>query len=437
MTNQIKSYIGYWWLPEEEDKKIQGTLTVNNNGKYTLKVLNSLGSYSEKELVGIDQIELIIGIAIEEVTNNSYCFKLIDSFRSGFSISGLTSYEFSARKVLKSVFQEFSTDLKFDFLSLRPACIDNWFNCLGYELSYPEDRKVGLHNFQLNYKSPKTKVLYECEEFQIESCFQVSYNGPIHNFKTEQKANLTIQYNFQKDLSEILNDSRIIRNFFTLATGKPIHYEDISLSKSFSKNGKLHNKYFSYHEISKFDNIEDDDNIPNSNSMLFAFKHIENESQKVFQNWFEKYDSLKFLMNNYFSTLYNQFLFSEDRFLNYVFALEVYHKINNSSSKNFRLNSRVEQLLKENENLLEGLVHDIERLTNQIVETRHHFVHDKVLNPQYVVKDVKRLNKLGSLLKVLIQVILLKEIGLSLDLIKERINKPIMNKLIFHNSRKI
>ncbi len=436
MIEKNKNYFGYWWLPNGEENKISGTLTLFEGGKYILKTLNRFHELSkESYLTELIELDLILGFAVESSTNDTFSFKLIDSLKSNIILSSLSSIEFSVSKVLKSQFKEFSFDLKFDTLKIRPTCIDNWFNKMGYKLTYPEDRKKGLNNFQLNYFQLEDEILFECNEFKITSSFEVSYNFPKNEFKTKQLANLVVEYNSKRDLVKILEDSLKIRNFFTLAVGEPVHYESFFLASTFIKKGSKHRTYFSYHANNKFDNIKIDYDFPHSDSMLFGFEHIKDDIQFIFKNWFEKYDLLKFILNNYFGTLYNQFLYSEDRFLNYIFALEVYHKTKYVKKK--KLIDRISQLLNENSNLLVGLVNDQDKLANQIVETRHHFVHDTVLNPQFVIKDVVKLDKLGSILEVLIQIILLKEINMPMDIIITRIKKPINNAVIFHNSHEI
>ena len=427
-----KTYVGYWWLPDDIEHKIHGTLTIFNDNKIILSTLNQFHGIDEKDyLTHSIEIGLILGFASESESNHNFSFKLVEPHLSGLNISSINSYEFTISKTLKSKFRDFSSNLKFDTLKIRPTCIDNWLDKKGYKLSYPEDRKTGLNNFQINYFHPDEIVLFEGEEFKIISGFEVSYHSPKFQFKTQQRSYIVVKYNEVKDLKNIIEDSLKIRNFFTLAVGTPIHFESTYLASSFIENGEKRRQYFSYQTKNKFDNTAVDLHCPESYNMLLGYEHVEDNIQIVLKNWLGKYDLLKFLINNFFGTLYNQYLYSDDRFLNYVFALEVYHKT--KSKKKLKLQDRIRQLIDENEVLLKGLITDKEKLIKQIVETRHHFVHDSVLKPEFVIKPLDKLHKLGSILEVLIQVLLLKEIGISQDIISQRINMTLNNGLIFHN----
>lgn len=461
-----KAYIGYWWLPGNEKNSIPGTLTIHNNGDYILQLLDTFknGSVIVNFRI-IREFELIIGIAREEDSNYDYSFKLLNSIVVSNSLNKLTYYKLHASFILKSVSSELSGTLKFDSIILDPQFLNEWIDNSSFDLSYPNEQNNKLHDFSLRYKQPEPIILFENQDFTLKLLTVISYKHPTNSqFNCSQSAFLKLEFLEQKSLTEIRETSKKIRNFFTLAIGTPIKMSRISV-------GWQNNKgvYFDYLWKDKFpNNFNNPMKIHNSMQMLLGYDFLKDDVNQVFQNWFNKYDDLKFTINNFFGTLYNDFLYTEDKFLNYVFGLEVYHRTKyggfNHKNENYlkirkdildqihnkrhiqwlesrlrkhtenSLKQRLEHLFEVHNQSLNGLVDDVEKFIDNVVETRHFHVHEKVQNKELVITDIIELSRMTKKLRVFIQAILMFELGFDHEVINKQLHITFHNSLIFDNN---
>lgn len=447
------TYIGLWWLPEEEENKFQGILYVESNGDFVLNFLKESTSFDfEKKYRSSTEFSAIIGIAKEKKSNDEYVFKLLDAYIVFRSMSRLSNFKIKSYSILRSKSSEFSSDLKFEILCLKTDLIDDWFNINGYQLSIKDN---GLMNFNLDYEQPNEIVLYSSTTFDIKAYFSVSHNLTIDSeFTSKQSIFLNLYFHKSKTFEELKLYIRKVRDFYTLAIGAPINVPKSVFTKVVNDK-KNPNINFDYYQKSKYKN-----SVPTflqARRMLINYDFIKDFSQDVFTNWFNKYDELKFLMNNYFGSLYNEFKYVEDKFIDFVFSIEVFHRANyegfdlknddylkirdrvmdcvqNPSDKQWlesrlkkytenTLYSRLSHILELYEGSLNELIEDNELFLLQVVETRHYHVHSFVKNNEFVVKDVVKLSRITRKLEIIIQAILMVELGFDQDAINERLKK--------------
>jgi len=453
---ETKTYIGYWWLPNDFENKFQGTLIFETNGDVVLNFLKDSTSieFNKKFRTRIE-IPVLFGLAKDESTNKEFSFKLLDSYVSYSSISRLSYLKIKTNSILKSTRSEFGEDVRFNILRLKPENIDEWFNISGYNLDIEDD---DTFSYKLTYKQPNEIELYKSSEFEIKVFFSASYGALIRSeFNSEQSVNINVHFNESKSHDELQEFSRKLRNFFTLAIGHPINILKTEYTVVI-KDEKFPNYNFKYYNKSKYKSTSK--KLVNSNNMLFDFEMVKDSLQIVFNNWFEKYDELKFLMNNYFGSLYNEYKYVEDRFTDFVFSIEVYHRakyggfdlkeksyleirervlgcVENNSDKQWleaklkkytenKLESRLKNILELNEVSLSGLIENNELFLKQVVETRHYHVHSNVKDEEFVVKDVIELSRINKKLEIIIQAILMTELGFEQDVINKRLktNSP-------------
>ena len=454
-----KSYIGYWWLPDKEDEKISGTLTLLQNGDYILQVLEE---FSDLSLRFKNDIELIIGIAREVGSSKDFSFKLIKSFTINNSINVLTYYKLAVSWVLKSSKLDKSSNLKFNVLKIVPQNLDTWFGINVFETNFLNSNDED--KFPLKFNKQEGVLLYKSEDFTIEVHLGYSYGFLKRtDFIAQQEAFIKIKFTESKEIIKLMEFSDKLRNFFSLAIGNPIKLKDfIVVNDAESKNAA---NYYFYFKDSFRSNFNDSLSVNNQRQMLFGYDLIKKDTQEILRNWFKKYDKLKFTINNYFNSIYNDSHYTEDKFLNYVFAIEVYHrnqyddfelrdenylsfrktilsKIDNTSQKQWliarlnkykenKLNNRLTYILDILKKCIEGLIDDNETFINQVVETRHYYVHENVRNQDIVIKEEEILLNINEKLKIILQALMLKEIGFEDEVIAKLLQNPLYNRMAF------
>jgi len=152
---------------------------------------------------------------------------------------------------------------------------------------------------------------------------------------------INIEFTENQDFTGIIQMREKIRNWFAIANSLPISIEEFEIRQNRKEtNGRSlpvlvadSNAYTIYKD--------------NSNSHLLSYKDIADTSQKIFENWFTKYEFLYPVLKIYFDTIYNPHLYDYTAFLNLIFALEIYHKRKNPSAPQIvkRFRDKIDKLL--------------------------------------------------------------------------------------------
>ena len=181
---------------------------------------------------------------------------------------------------------------------------------------------INLHSFStitpkpdiLLIKEPTNEYVVDLNEFNLEiflkpkSTIGYSSNGQYAKFNEE--IILKLNYDEPKTITEIYPHIVKIKDLFTFLTGKS---EIIGLYES-SKNKEIN---MSFPIVTRTYNLK-----PQHDALI---QLNENNLEKIFNNWFENYDSLKGVYDLYFSTIGSN-LSSETLFLTYCQMIESYFR---------------------------------------------------------------------------------------------------------------
>lgn len=459
---ETQYYTGYWWLPKKEKKRVYGILRNLKDDGY---ILETIGDFKEIEDISESKnssdYKKIYGLARSDQENKDYNFTLYNCNIIRSNIHKLNYSKISIGFFLKYPPDQIENS-HFNSVSIRPLNIDKWalskgFNDFDWE---------GERNFSLKYNAPNDILLYESAEVKMVIGFNVKYNYPNeHGFKMSQLGYIHITFSEVLIIEKILEFVRIVQDFLTLANNRPLFIEEYDFI-SLKNDQEIINRKLHYHFFQKNNLIDKRYKSEYSWRMLFTLKELQEFCPDGMHNWLKKHDNLKFTSNYLFSTIYNGYQYLENSFLDYVFALEVYHRthynklelqsanylekrsriieqIENSSDKEW-LKARLKEhkrephlkLRLENLNEIFSEYYN-EAITinaifiKQIVETRHHLVHQNVKNPELVIKDGNELYYSIRKLEIMIKTILLYEIGFSKEFISKKVKSLLSWMSIF------
>ncbi len=157
-------------------------------------------------------------------------------------------------------------------------------------------------------------------DFQVE-VLPLTYTREVH---IREAPIIHLEFSEERHIDEILELINLLQNFLTLGVSKPViplmirgrtkrqmksEYQDTELNFEYSSNIKEF-------ESQKIERPQ----------MVFTFEDIKDRFDFFFNNWIEKKELLRPVYNLYFATLYNKHLYLENKFLNFVQALETYHR---------------------------------------------------------------------------------------------------------------
>lgn len=432
---------GFWWLPENPNLRLPGTLTFSPYKGFSLEVQGSFEEISEMNKFLTPDI--ILGFSRQGKNITLYkCFET--SYKGHFP--GILESIFSVNVGFIGVHFKQLSEIKFKKVSVKYNCLDEWLNISGFDITpKPEEKSV-----QIKYKLPRPieidlrnglKIILEIRA-KLPSISIVQKEACI-----KQESVLTFEFPENIRFEDVHKYIYIFQNLLSLLTSEVVYpikifgnsekvvksiqdkklYEPIEiiyqLSSSLFNKGKR--------PIHPFD-------------MLCPYVSIQNKAEAIFNNWLEKVEILEPVFNLYFGTIYSGEMYLEFQFLSLVMALEVYHRrmIKNEDISSAEHEERIKQILsntpdkyrdwlreklkysnepnlrkriKEIYNKLKniGYVNDLipkkKDFVDNVVNTRNYFVHyDRSLKD----KSLKgtELYWLIQKLKVLVEICLLKEI---------------------------
>lgn len=302
---------GYWWLPEDPENKIQGTLKYQPNEGIHLETLGFFGDIQSS--IRPNEYDIILGVNL-----NNKPITLVNCFQTGpsFRFPGFQEGNYFSHLLLIGDHFCRSEDIRFKEVYARFTYIDEWINIYGFNI---EINPTNPRNYSINYNLPHEIIANISEECSVSLYFTCNFNVPLivkKELNPKQMAYFRIKYSELEHYKKFLKLQHLFQDLLTLATGErsfPLEVFGVN-----SENGEKIDFY--YNPISKIDSPKEV--FPHE--MIFTFSEI-SKFEEIIKNWFEKAEILRPVYILYFATRYHSFLYLENRFLNLIQALETYH----------------------------------------------------------------------------------------------------------------
>ncbi len=446
------SYKGLFWLPENPDDQVSGTLSFSPEDGITLELIGLLGS--DRNSGKFFETKIINGFS----TNGKKLslFKCYESNRSA-SYPGIETSILQASYLFVGANFINEDEICFNKIAVKLKNLDTWLGISGFDIQYNQDEL----STNIYYKLPQSI------EFKINSSFNAKFNfissNPSRSVFTkkaaiEQSVQLILEPQDKIDyhFKELLKQVHIFQMFVTLSTytasfpleiifNSPKYYLEFD-AKKIPENIQL------YYATS----IKPKDKEIIHWDMLFSYRDIENNFEKIINKWYGQHDKINSILGLFLDNFYNPGIFNENRFLNIAQALETYHRrfkknnvlpkdqhkkrienIINSFSDELKewlkqklsfsneptLKERIDELLKEYSNdTIQKLIKDFESFSKLVKDSRNYYTHyDKSLE-----KKAARggdLYYLTERMKVLLTCCLLNVTGFDNNLIQELLKR--------------
>ncbi|PGT75533.1 HEPN domain-containing protein [Priestia megaterium] len=406
---------GYWWMPHL-NKKVEGILYFSQEKvKLELK-----GSISEDP--NIDEYKIIWGETEsgEELTlfntyRTLYDMRVLDSYKQGSQIDIPESY--SINSFLVGGLHQNLDSVKFSSCTFLPSYFHQWIQKTDSTFmdTYVEDATLRIKG--------------------LNNCYQ---RGFILQPKDSHSINWYLKY-IDK-----------LRKLLMLMSGHPIFNERLEFLNETDQ--RTYTYFITSRSTKKLPDLQ-------MKQCLIRYVDIEKDVCRIFSKWFTLYEDLKIVTGIYFSDWYMD-KFLEMKFLNAVQIIEIFHswmrkdekkvissdshaaleraklalneaipdynkiiKVQLKEGKKFVLQNRFENLLKEldekTKEFLLGNDEEVTVFTNQAVQTRNHFTHYGK-EQRFSLSSNAELTYTMYRLRALITVLLLKEIGVSELIIRQK-----------------
>lgn len=318
---------GYWWQPEEPEKRIAGRISFNYD---TGGRLSLLGDFEGLERLGKIGDEITIhGITETDKRYSLFgCLKLSASF----STSGFRSAGYSVNTILKGHYFSNLDEIRFDAFKIYFNNLGDWLGNEIFFVTYTQSSESSKMSYSLEYK-PEKLPEYDIKNFgKMEFLFDHNINSEpfplIHTFTA--KTNFYVKFTPMTPVTynDILNRYSIdFCNFLTLAIQKPSYPNRFSgyiNSINIELGGKSYPIPIEIHQDLSYQKTDGKRTHPHD--LIFSYRKIQTNFPEYYKNWIDLSRSIKPAIDLYFSTQYRKSLYLEDSFQKVIQAIEVYHR---------------------------------------------------------------------------------------------------------------
>ncbi|MFI8430693.1 HEPN domain-containing protein [Pseudomonas sp. NPDC078863] len=335
---------GYFWLPESEEDKIPGVLTISDGGRIELEIV---GHFNEAIQASTDNTEIsrIIGhVEGDGLVTLNDCFYTVKNIAFG----GISKSKILVQQVLSGAAWEKDEAVTFNTLSFSVDCLDEWVGLSGIKV----DRDWNNKTATISYSAPENISLMLNNGLKLKICFAYTLPGApkVTEAKITQRAYFRLESDRLIDLSEFTTLVFKITNLMCFATNEIVTIKNLVATSREIQFEPITGKQSPVPISIYYQSIPFAEKTPKKNwhEMLFNFKTIADVAEEVFNKWLDAYEDLSPALNLYFSTQAGAQKYLDGKFLALAQGLETYHRRTSTETlmKPETFDSLVEEIIK-------------------------------------------------------------------------------------------
>jgi hypothetical protein len=440
---------GFWWLPDSEGRKLNGTLTFDYNSG-TLLDLNGW-------FKGIEDInktlmpEIILGISAngKKITLYKNIEKSTTHNPAGFPIS-----VFSTNVVFEG--EHFSTadSIKFKNISMSYSYIDDWIDIHLFKTGdWMYKSPSQIKEISISYDVPEPIKAEINNDYLIEISFRPTFHLPWSGDQQawiKQKIFVDVHFSESKSFEQIMSINSLLKYFLSLAVLESVKVLSFEANSANDNRDKMPLKIY-YKSI----NAQSEIKKLSSYNILFTYRDVSEEFEHYLRNWFKNAELLRPVYDLYFSTIHSPSMYVDNQFLNFFHAIEAFHRrvIGGSElsdedhkkrmseivdsiptqykgwleskllySNELTQRKRLKELLKTYWKILSPYITDLGGFIDKVVATRNYMTHYDQSLMEHAAFGLE-LIQLSKNLEIIIEVCLLSQIGFQIDQIKNLLER--------------
>lgn len=389
-------YEGFFWIPGNENSKTIATLHIDDIGNVTISSLQSLTNNEEKEILDREwnKIGVLFGYINCHNTSKNYSVKLYEVFQIHQSNGALTKFKYSSsNSFISPTFDNEISCLTYNSIMLNSNIISQWIPISGFNFDFNSDEDNTFKVSQL-YEQPKQIELFQNDNYSIYIFFRATWGQPVRrNSSIKEEVFFNIETTDSLTIKELYKIKAIIERLLNIILFMPFHSTAVEFKTTTGTN---------YIALTKSKKLSTGQNN------LLEFEVFRNNSQEIFNKWFEKQDKLDLFIKNFFSVYGQKGVLIENKFLTYISVLENYHK--NNIKKEATLKDRLSSIFQNSS--INTKISNIEKYAEKLKITRNYHAHleekheNKALNINGIIKA-------NRLLEVIIHEIFLQEVSIT------------------------
>ena len=311
------SYIGKWWLPDNPSVTYQGIINYIPGEDNIFELITSRQLFS---LADNHQTDIFLGETPDGRQITLVDCAYIDTKPA--SIVDGTANRFDVKYIIINEHFNRVEDIKLQSIWSNYSHLDEWVNISGLTVM-----DNGRNETIVKYKRPEKIDVQLDDEYKLMIWF--GQHGPTYSHQFQKEANIKqitfvqIDANQNVPFIELVNRMQYFHEFLSLAILEPV---SPVLWISSKEEDEYKNLYIFYKLPTHPNPRKDNSYFLRSARMIFTYNHIENNFIDIINKWISSYSRLSHVYDLYFGTIFNPHLYLEQRFLNVIRALEVFHR---------------------------------------------------------------------------------------------------------------
>ena len=313
---------GYFWLPLAPEKKIPGTLSISDGGNIELEVV---GLFDEgiKALNSHDDLKRIVGhIEKDGLVTLDDCFYK----KKDFAFGGISKSLVHVNRAFSGVAYEESESVSFNTFQFSVKGIDEWVGISGIKVDNQYERRTTT----ITYLPSEEISLNLNNGMQL----LITFSWTLPGFPNATEAKITQKTYFklasteERELNNFISIANKITTLLCFAIEKTVCLEHVTatsyhirqdIGDGNSRPAPIHIYYSSLHYSKDEPKID-------WHLMLFRYGQIQNDAEKIINNWIDAYDKIGLSLNLYFSTKTGAHKYLDGKFLALAQGLETFHR---------------------------------------------------------------------------------------------------------------
>lgn len=319
---------GYFWLPENQDKKVPGTLTISDGGAIELEIVG-LFNDSIKALNGEDDLARIIGhVEKDGLVTLDNCFYR----KKNFAFGGISKSLVHVNRVLSGVAYNKDEEVTFNSVSFSVEGLNEWLGISGISVSYGDDFKTATIKY-----TPQDEIVYNLNNgFKLHILFGYTLPGIPHlaEAKISQQAYLKLSCEVARELPDFIETLHKITYLLCFAVDTTVTISDVSATSNEIVREIAKGKTKPVNIGVYYPSLPFSEQLPqiDIHRMLFLYSHIRGNAEEILNNWLNAYSVIRPALGLYFSAATGTHKYLDGKFLALAQGLETYHRRTSSET---------------------------------------------------------------------------------------------------------
>ena len=310
---------GFFFSPDNVNKRYPGILTVSNGGRISLEITTDEDAFTTFD-------EMVIGRLIGQVEGGYLTLEGCEYRNMSFPFPGTTSKSLIAAQ-LAFVGAGLSGPTKFRSLQF---CVDNLSEWLGKSAF-----KIAIGNstedwsLTLQRPEPVEYELFDGTKLIIGMNVRVPGGTKYPNMELYQQAYIQVTPVESQNFDFFQSISHRITRFLSFVIGQPVAIHSLKAKVDDPEVDEIHQWLDIY-----FQSLNNSAQKPlKSNEMLLNFSNISSRLGDLLSLWLKEYDNLSPALHHYFSVQDDSHAYIDSKFLSMAQALEAFHRRTSDTRK--------------------------------------------------------------------------------------------------------